>query len=79
VTFLTFDMCDESDTACIMFMARIIETLLRRQRRIAHLVPHLDHPIKTAALAAFQLFLRKGGDVTRSGWAGQPDWNAAPG
>ncbi len=46
VTFLTFYMRDESDTACIMFMARIIETLLRRQRRIAHLAPHLDHPIK---------------------------------
>jgi len=24
VTFLTFNMCDESDTACIMFMARIV-------------------------------------------------------
>jgi hypothetical protein len=71
VTFLTFDMRDETDTTCIMFIARIVQTLLRWQRKIAHLVPHLDHPIKTAALAAFQLFLRKGGDVTRSGQARQ--------
>ena len=70
VTCLTFDMCDESDTTCIMFMAWIIETLLLRQRRIAHLVPHLDHPIKTAALAAFQLFLRKGGNATLI-WGGR--------
>ena len=37
VTGLTFDMCDETDTTCIMFIARVIQTLLRRQRRIVHL------------------------------------------
>jgi hypothetical protein len=31
VTCLTFDMCYESDAACIMFMAWIIKTLLLRQ------------------------------------------------
>jgi hypothetical protein len=43
---LTFNMCDESDTTCIMFIARVIKTLLRWQRRIVHLAPHLDHPDK---------------------------------
>jgi hypothetical protein len=37
VTGFTFDMCDETDTTCIMFIARVIKTLLRRQRRIVHL------------------------------------------
>jgi hypothetical protein len=37
VTGFTLDMCDETNAARIMFIARVIETLPRWQRKIIHL------------------------------------------
>ena len=43
VTFLSLDVCYKAHTAGIALMARIIQALLYRQRRMAHVVPQISN------------------------------------